>query len=70
MLKKTKKKKKNKKQKKKKKKKHDEKGYFFRARHCAALSSFRIGKIQNLFKKVGFFQIVMEKSLIVHGSQN
>ena len=26
-------------------KKNDEKGYFFRARQCAALSSFRVGKM-------------------------
>ena len=29
----------------KKKKKHDEKGYFFRAGQCVALSSFRVGKM-------------------------
>ena len=27
------------------KKKNDEKGYFFRAGQCAALSSFRVGKM-------------------------
>ena len=54
--------------KKKKKKKNDEKGYFFKAGQCAAMSSFRIGKMQTLSRF--FFQIVMEKSLIVQDSQN
>ena len=42
---KTKQKKKKKKQK-KKKKKNDEKGYFFQAGQCAALSSFRVRKME------------------------
>ena len=29
-------------------KQNDEKWYFFRAGQCAAMSSFRVGKIQNL----------------------
>ena len=36
---------------------HDEKGYFFRAGQCAALSSFRVGKMLILLseKRVFFF---------------
>ena len=37
-----------------KEKKNDEKGYFFRAGQCAALSSFRIGKMF-FFVGIGFF---------------
>ena len=36
-------------------KKNDEKGYFFRAGQCAALSSFRVGKMLFLKEKVCVF---------------
>ena len=55
--------------KKKKKEKKMRKGTFFRAGQCAALSSFRVGKIQ-LCRKGSVFQIVMEKTFNVQGCQN
>ena len=36
-------------------KKNDEKGYFFRAGQCAALSSFRVGKMLFYRKRVFFY---------------
>ena len=36
-------------------KKNDEKGYFFRAGQCAALSSFRVGKMLFLLEKGIYF---------------
>ena len=44
-------------------KKNDEKGYFFRAGQCAALSSFRVGKMLFLYgnwKGYIFFTILQK----------
>ena len=35
--------------------KNDEKGYFFQEGQCAALTSFRVGKMSFLWKKGMFF---------------
>ena len=40
--------------------KNDEKGYFFRAGQCAAVSSFREGKILFLKEKCMFLQILQK----------
>ena len=42
------------------KKKSDEKGYFFRAGQCAALSSFRVGK-NAIFVEKGMFFTILQK---------
>ena len=49
------------------------KGTFFRAEQYAALSSFRVGKMQILYKRVGFLGRngkKKKKKLIVQSSQN
>ena len=40
--------------------KNDEKGYFFRAGQCAALSSFKVGK-NAVFVKTGMFFTILQK---------
>ena len=45
-------------------------GTIFRGGQCPALSSFRVGKIQLLNKRVGFSGSNGKKAIIVEGSQN
>ena len=40
--------------------KNDEKGYFFQEGQCAALTSFRVGKMSFLWKKGMFFTILLK----------
>ena len=53
--------------KKKKKKKNDEKGYFFQARHCAALSSFRVRKIAFILVRNGWVFSNLIKNAVIRG---